>query len=53
MVNPDPTVSSYDVAPDGRFLMIEPSDTSADAAPASIVVVENWAEEIKRLAPTR
>jgi hypothetical protein len=47
-----PFASSYDVARDGRFLMIEPPGTSGDAIPASIVVVENWAEELKRLVPT-
>jgi Tol biopolymer transport system component len=46
-----PFGSSYDVARDGRFLMIEPPGTSTAAAPASIVVVENWAEELKRLVP--
>jgi serine/threonine-protein kinase len=45
---------SYDVGPDGRFLMIEPPERAGDAAvPASIVVVENWLEELKRLVPTR
>jgi Tol biopolymer transport system component len=48
-----PFASSYDVARDGRFLMIEPPGTSGDATPASIVVVENWAEELKRLVPTQ
>lgn len=43
----------YDVSADGRFLMIK--DTAADqtAAPAAIVVVQNWHEELKRLVPTR
>jgi serine/threonine-protein kinase len=40
-------VSSYDVARDGRFLMIEP----LDATGASIVVVQNWFEELKRRVP--
>jgi eukaryotic-like serine/threonine-protein kinase len=39
---------SFDVGPDGRFLMIEANDT---ATSASIVVVQNWFEELKRLAP--
>jgi Tol biopolymer transport system component len=41
----------YDVGTDGRFLMIK-----ADATPASrtqIVVVQNWSEELKQLAPVR
>jgi Tol biopolymer transport system component len=41
--------ATYDVAPDGRFLMIE----SNDSAPASIVIVKNWLEELKRLVPVR
>ena len=42
---------TYDVSPDGqRFLMIKNAGT-AEAAP-QIIVVENWFEELKRLAPT-
>ena len=37
---------SYDVAADGRFLMIQPADAG------SVVVIENWTEELKRLVPT-
>jgi eukaryotic-like serine/threonine-protein kinase len=44
------SMRSFDVAPDGRFLMIEAIDT---APSASIVVVQNWFEELKRLAPTK
>jgi hypothetical protein len=35
---------NYDIAPDGRFLMIEPS---RDPAPASshLVVIDNWFTE--------
>jgi serine/threonine-protein kinase len=45
--------TSYDLARDGRFLMIQP-EANADDAPsqASIVVVQNWTEELKRLVPT-
>jgi Tol biopolymer transport system component len=43
---------SYDVARDGRFLMIQVDDAAtADEPPASIVVVQNWFEELKRLVP--
>ena len=48
-VAPGALASSYDVARDGRFLMIEPPGASTATAPASIVVVENWTEELKRL----
>ena len=38
----------YDVAPDGRFLMIqEPQEPT----PFRINVVLNWSEELKRLVP--
>ena len=45
----------YDVSPDGRrFLMIKDSTTAdAKVAPANMVVVLNWQEELKRLVPTR
>ena len=39
--------SNYDVAPDGRFLMVEPTGSSG----TSLVVVVNWFEELKRLVP--
>jgi len=41
---------NYDVSPDGdRFLMIRPVE-DASATP-QIIVVQNWFEELKRLAP--
>jgi len=40
---------SYDVATDGRFLMVQPMITEQDA---QINVVLNWFEELKRLVPT-
>jgi serine/threonine-protein kinase len=45
---------TYDVSPSGeRFLMIKEGGGSEDtAAPPSIVVVQNWFEELKRLVPT-
>ena len=44
---------SYDVSPDGqRFLMIKDSRADGTVAPASIVVVQHWVEELKRLVPT-
>jgi hypothetical protein len=42
---------TYDVSPDGeRFLMIKPVESPAGEQ--KIVVVQNWFEELKRLAPT-
>jgi serine/threonine-protein kinase len=40
---------TYDVAPDGRFLMIQEDQRLPSA---SLVVVQNWSEELKRLVPT-
>ena len=44
---------TYDVAPDGRFLMIKAGATTDDgsAPTAQITVVLNWFEELKRLVP--
>ena len=43
---------AYDVAADGRFVMIE-SEPNDNTASASIVVVLNWSEELKQRAPTK
>jgi eukaryotic-like serine/threonine-protein kinase len=40
---------SYDVAPDGRFLMIRPDP--AESGPAHVNVILNWFEEVKRRVP--
>ena len=44
---------TYDVSPGGqRFLMIkEGGDTDQAGAPANLIVVQNWLEELKRLVP--
>jgi serine/threonine-protein kinase len=43
---------TYDIALDGkRFLMIKPGEDPT-AVPASLVVVQNWREELKRLVPS-
>jgi serine/threonine-protein kinase len=46
---------TYDIAPDGkRFLMIKAGASAGQTAvPTSLVVVQNWREELKRLLPTR
>jgi serine/threonine-protein kinase len=42
----------YDISPDGqRFLMIKESEKQAPLT--ELIVVENWFEELKRLAPVR
>jgi serine/threonine-protein kinase len=45
---------TYDVSPDGqRFLMVKVGGASGETAEAtSIIVVQNWTEELKRLVPT-
>jgi hypothetical protein len=50
----NPIQRSYDVAPDGRFLMIQPEGGANRLAESdSIVVIENWIEEVKRRVPAR
>ena len=49
-------VRSYDVAPDGRFLVLKEEGNVRTAAteqhfPTRIRIVQNWFEELKRLAP--
>jgi serine/threonine-protein kinase len=45
---------TYDVSPDGqRFLMIKASRTGAGAAPPTLIVVQHWDEELKRLVPMK
>ena len=47
-------VRNYDISADGqRFLMIkEAGATTDDAREPEIILVQNWLEELKRLAPT-
>jgi hypothetical protein len=41
---------TYDVAKDGRFLTIQEEQRPRQV---SIVVVQNWFEELRRLAPAK
>ena len=41
----------YDVAPDGRFLMMKPSEE--EQAPPRLNVVLNWVDELTRRVPTK
>ena len=43
------TFLDYDVAPDGRFLMIKPSED--EQAPPRLNVVLNWTDELARRVP--
>lgn len=40
--------ANYDVAPDGRFVMVQ---AVRSAAPRAVHVVAHWGEELKRMAP--
>jgi dipeptidyl aminopeptidase/acylaminoacyl peptidase len=43
----------YDVARDGRFFVIRGAQSDSGNNAASMVLVLNWAEELKRLVPTK
>ena len=44
----------YDIAPDGRFLIIRSGQAEVGEGTApQIVVVQNWFEELKRLVPAK
>jgi hypothetical protein len=43
---------SYDVAEDGRFLMIKAAASQSRTSP-QVVVVLNWADELRRRVPAR
>ncbi len=42
----------YDVAPDGRFLLLK-DDSGVSGSQERVVVVQNWFEELRRLAAAR
>jgi hypothetical protein len=44
----------YDVSPDGaRFLMLKSPDGPSTPAPLSLVVVQNWLQELQQLVQVR
>jgi hypothetical protein len=44
----------YDVSPDGkRFLMIKPGEEGSEGGANSVVVVQNWGEELKHRVPRK
>jgi hypothetical protein len=43
----------FDAAPDGRLLMVKPTASSGDGASRQFVVVQNWFEDLRRLAPLK
>jgi len=40
-------VWEFDVAPDGRFLMIKDGGAEGNIAPLEITVIRNWAEDLE------
>ena len=54
MIAPAVVSRTYDLAPDGRFIVILRADekTGSGMAPG-LILVQNWFEELKRLLPTR
>jgi len=43
---------TWDLAPDGRFVIIRSGQAdAANTAPANLILVQNWIEELKRLVP--
>jgi serine/threonine-protein kinase len=48
-------IRTYDVSADGqRFLLIKPDKRpQSDPASAGLIVVQNWVEELERLAPLK
>jgi serine/threonine-protein kinase len=43
----------YDIAPDGRFVMIRGETENLTGPAQNLVLVQNWFEQLKRLAPTK
>jgi serine/threonine-protein kinase len=41
----------YDIAPDGRFLIIRSGQADGAGSAQNLVVAQNWTEELKRLVP--
>ena len=50
--SPQTTGRGYDVAQDGRFLMMRMADSREEYEVSRIVVVLNWFEELKQRVPT-
>ena len=46
----DANLRFIDAAPDGRFIAVEPQQANGAA---SIVVVQHWDQELKRLVPAK
>jgi hypothetical protein len=42
---------AYDIAPDGRFLIVRSASPEKGDASPNLVLVQHWFEELKRLEP--
>ena len=51
IVRTSPSVRSFEVLPDGRFLLLKPEPVGDSNAAATVTIVQNWTEELKRLVP--
>jgi hypothetical protein len=51
VVRENPSVRSFEVMPDGRFLLLKPEPVGDSNAAATVTIVQNWTEELKRLVP--
>ena len=50
---PTAGIRPYDIAPDGRFIVIRPADEEVGAAWRQVSSWQNWTEELKRLVPAK
>ena len=46
-----PTTANYAVTADGQRLLMLQSPREQTAGPTELIVIQNWAEELKRLVP--
>lgn len=44
---------SWDAAPDGRLFLVRNAQADGGAPAPSLVLVQNWTDELKRLVPAR
>ena len=42
---------SFDIAPDGRFLMVKEDGDTGARAPDTMIIVQNWVEELRARVP--
>jgi serine/threonine-protein kinase len=49
MLAPTTSIRPFDVTPDGRFIVIRPAQEETSSTAPSLVLVQNWFEELRRL----